>query len=232
MAEQLALNVGLRDSAVFETYYAGPNRPVVGALQALGLGRGELQIFLWGGAGAGKSHLLQAVCHLAAGEGPGAVFLPLRTLGVHGPDILDGMLGRGVICLDDVDAVLGDPQWERGLFNLINDLRLHEQPLLMSAALSPVHLRAGLPDLASRLQWGAVFQLHPLDDEAKLEALSQRAQARGLALPVEAGRYLLHRYPRDLGTLLGVLDRLDAASLAAQRRLTVPFIKQVLGGDL
>ena len=85
-----------------------------------------------------------------------------------------------------------------------------------------------MPDLASRLDWGRVVGLLPLDDADKLRALQLRAQLRGLSLSDDVGRYLLQHLARDMRSLCHALERLDRASLVAQRRLTLPFIKQVL----
>ena len=231
IAEQLVLNVSLRDAAVFGTYYAGDHATALNTLEVMAEGNGESQVFLWGPAASGKSHLLQAVCHRAAQCGLSTAYLPLRSLGTQDASALEGMADLAVLCIDDLDALAGRADWERALFHLINASRTHGHRLVFAAQQNPAHLEVGLPDLASRLLWGPVFHLQPLDDAAKLAALVQRAQRRGFELPQEAGQYLLRNCPRDLGHLLEILDRLDKATLAAQRRVTVPFIKAVLGVD-
>ncbi len=101
----------------------------------------------------------------------------------------------------------------------------------MASTAPPASLRFGLPDLRSRLLAAAVHQLRELDEDGQIEALERRAARRGLELSREAAAYLVHRMPRDMHSLCGVLDRLDEAALAAQRRLTVPFLRQALETD-
>jgi hypothetical protein len=93
----------------------------------------------------------------------------------------------------------------------------------------PTSLKIILPDLKSRLSWGVVYQLNSLDDDQKLAALQLRAQIRGLDLEAAVGKFLLRRFTRNMAQLFMVLEQLDQASLAEQRRLTIPFVKEVLG---
>jgi len=226
--EQLPLNIRLRDDTSFATCYAGVNAIAIHSLQAMAKGEGEQQVVLWGGSGMGKTHLLQAACHLAGEHGLSALYLPLTELRDYGLEILEGTEQLALICLDDVHLVAGNSDWELALFNLINRQRQSGGRLVMTSRENPRSLSIVLPDLVSRLQWGPVFQLRPLDDEAKIKALRLRAQRRGLDLPDEVGQYLLRQYPRDLGYLMDMLEELDLASLTAKRRLTIPFIRSVL----
>ena len=226
--EQLPLNIRLRDDTSFATCYVGENAIAIHSLQSLARGEGEQQMLLWGGSGLGKTHLLQAACHLAGEHALSTLYLPLKEIMSYGVDVLEGTEQLSLICLDDVHRVAGDAEWEFALFNLINRQRQSGGRLVMTSTDNPRSLPIDLPDLVSRLQWGPVFQLRPLDDEAKIKALRLRAQRRGLDLPDEVGQYLLRQYPRDLGYLMDMLEELDLASLTAKRRLTIPFIRSVL----
>jgi DnaA family protein len=176
--------------------------------------------------------LLQAACREVSGTGRAAYYLPLRRLLPFAPDALDGVAGAALVCLDDVDAVAGRGDWESRIVQLVNDGRAVGGRVLMAARPSPAVIAWRLPDLASRCVWGPVFRLLALSDDAKLAVLQGWAARRGLVLPEESGRYLLTRHPRGLGRLLALLERLDRASLAAQRRLTLPFVKQSLASLL
>jgi DnaA family protein len=99
--------------------------------------------------------------------------------------------------------------------------------MLFAATASPAELGLSLADLVSRLQSGPVFHVPVLDDEQKIQALRLRARQRGLELENEPAKYLLNRFPRDLNALFEVLDTLDAQSLVKQRRITIPFIREV-----
>lgn len=220
---QLPLRIGLRDSATFANFYPGTN---AGASHVLQQGE-EPFIYLWGASGCGKSHLLQAACHAAGEQGVLAIYLPLDEQGMA-PSMLEGLESMGLVCLDNLQAVAGDSAWEIALFHLYNRLRECGNRLLAAGNGAPGSLGLGLPDLVSRLGWGPVFQLQSLDDAGKAEALRLRAANRGMQMPTEVATYLLQRAPRDMHALFDLLERLDEGSLAAQRKLTIPFVRQLL----
>lgn len=223
-SRQLALGVQLDDHAAFENFLPAENTLAVRAVESLADTGQPASVYLFGPPGAGKSHLLQAVC---ARRGARSAYLPLAELPAE-PAVLSGLERLDSICVDDLDAVAGEPAWERALFRLVDGVVAAGGQLAVAASTSPADLAIGLDDLRSRLSWGPVYRLAPLDDEGKLEALRLRAARRGMELPEAAARYLLRRYPRHPARLFALLDSLDDASLAAQRRLTVPFLRQVL----
>jgi DnaA-homolog protein len=222
---QLALGVTLRANAVFENFYTGPNQEVRAALDA----RGTDPIWLWGAHGSGKTHLLQAVC--AATDGP-AAYIPLtRSAPLKGalpPEALRGFADCRVVCVDDVDAVAADLGWEQALFNLFNEAQESHARLIFAAAAPPRPIEWRLDDWRSRAGACVVYQVKELDEPGRARALELRAAQRGLKLPPETLDYLMKRMPRDLHSLFEILDELDEASLAAQRRLTIPFIRDAL----
>lgn len=229
MSQQLALNIRLREGATFAAYYAGPNQAVAHALRSLAdQPDGSRQAYLWGAPATGKSHLLQAMCHQASTLGRASVYLPLARFKSAQTQVLEDLHDMNVVCIDDINAIAGRLAWERALFNLINAVRDAGHRLALASRCNPTGMTLALPDLKSRLSWGPVFHLKALDDETKLTALKARAGQRGLELRDDAGHYLLNNWRRDMGSLLEALERLDHASLAAQRRVTIPFIKTVL----
>lgn len=222
---QLPLSVRLHDRARFASYLPGPNGQVAGQLAELASHQRSGLWWLCGPAGSGKTHLLQALC-AAAGEG--AQYVPLSELAAYGPSALADWRGARWLCLDEAGAVIGDGAWERALFAVYRDCEERGASLLVAAREAPPLLSFALPDLASRCAAGLRLTLRALDEEDQLAALRLRAQQRGFELPDETARYLQRRLPREMRSLFAVLDELDAAALAAQRRLTVPFIKEVL----
>ncbi|MFP5344319.1 MAG: DnaA regulatory inactivator Hda [Gammaproteobacteria bacterium] len=221
---QLPLQVTLNDNASFANFVAGENGEALAAVQ----GDTQRVIYLWGTSASGKTHLLQASCRKAAEQGLQAAYLPLAQMSELSTTVLDDLEQLALICLDDVQAVAGHAEWERALFHLYNRVRDSGARLLVAADTAPAALPITLPDLASRLSWGLVLQLRPLQDAGKLTALQQRARNRGIELPDEVGRFLLARFTRDLPGLLEFLQRLDLASLAAQRKLTIPLVRQLI----
>ena len=211
----------MRADAVFDSYWPGPNGEIIAALRA----PSTTPLWLWGAAGSGKTHLLQAVC---AATGESAAYFPLARSLALPPEALAGFERSGVLCIDDADAVAGDLAWERALFRVFNEAAELRTRLIFAAASPPRQAEWRLEDWRSRAAASVVYQLRELDDAGRIEALRLRAAQRGLQLPYETSEYLLKRMPRDLRSLFQVLDLLDEASLAAQRRLTIPFIRDAL----
>jgi DnaA family protein len=226
---QLPLRLRLDERADFESFLAGPNAEPVALLEQFAEGAGEPFLYLWGPAGSGKSHLLQAACRRAHRRGTTLGYLPLNELAALDPDILEDMDQRDMVCIDGVQRAAGTPQWEQALFRVFNGLRDRGGRLLVSADRAPAALELALPDLRSRLGWGLVLRIAPLSDADKERLLVQSAARRGMELSPEAARYLVSRNRRDIPSLLETLDRLDQLSLEARRRLTIPFIRRHLG---
>jgi len=215
---QLPLAVQLRESASFDSYYAGPNAETVAALQSL-----ALPVLVYGPEGSGRTHLLQA-----AARRHRAAYLPLAELIDHGPAVLEGLETAAAVCLDDIDAVLAERDWCLALLRLIDQLRTRRAPHALAAAAPPERLQIALPDLRTRLGACSLFGLRPLDDDDRRQLLRERARGRGLELPDEVSRWLLNHCSRDTASLLAALERLDRAALSAKRRLTLPFVQSVL----
>lgn len=230
---QLPLPVRLRDSSVFTSYFAGRNQPVVDALRSLETIRSsahQATTCLWvhGPASSGKTHLLQACCARGASRGQAVAYLPLRTAAATGEELLGGYEEFALVCLDDADAIAGRGGWERALFRLHQQLDERGGRLVISGSVPPAALGFQLRDLASRLNGGLVLSLQALDERERIAALQLRAQLRGFELPEDTALFLLRRLPRDMKSLCAFLDALDEASLAAQRRLTTPFVRRVM----
>jgi len=226
--QQLSLAVHLRDDATLDNFLALPRvQPLVSALHTQLTPAGEAVIYLYGPAGTGKSHLLQASCHVAAAA---TLYLPLAELR-HYPaaDVLQGVERLDRVCLDDIHAVLGDANWELALFNLYNSARQQGCRLVVAGDAAPRALAVHLADLRSRLSWGIVYQLAPGNDADKAAILQFRASRRGLTLSPAVASYIVSRAPRAMAQLLEVLDLLDKASLTEQRALSIPFVKAALG---
>ncbi len=226
--KQLPLSMWLREGANFDNYFASLNRPLLASLN----NSDEQFVFLWGTESVGKTHLLQAACHAATARGEGSVYLPMSEAAQFSPEMLEGLEHLSLVAIDDVNLIAGDRAWETALFNLYNRIRDTGTGRLLVAANKPLpELGLLLPDLQSRLSWGLVYQVQTMSDDEKLLALKQRADSRGFELPDEVANYLLRHYQRQTTALFELLDRLDQHSLAEQRRLTIPFVKQVIEAE-
>jgi DnaA-homolog protein len=225
---QLALPLQLADHAVFASFLNSGNETLVATLADIAAGGEGHGCWLWGGASTGKTHLLQAVCDEA---GDRAIYVPLSMFSDVGPEILEGLASRELICIDDVDLVAGQTEWEMALFDLSNQIFDVGAQLIVSAASAPRECAIELADLESRFAKLPVFQIHVLDEDERVSALQLRSKHRGLALPDDTARYLLKRSRRDMASLYEVLDRLDREALRAKRRLTIPFVRDVLEAE-
>ncbi len=226
--QQLPLGVRLRDRAVFDSFLPAGNAVTLAQLRQLAAQPRPGLHWIAGAPGSGKTHLLQAMCAQVA-LSFAAAYLPLRELCANGAEALEGWQPLACLCVDDVDAVIGQSGWERALFALYRDAEEQGTALLLAAQLPPRQLEFALPDLGSRCAAGTLHVLQPLNEIQQREALQLRARLRGLELPEETAAYLQRYQRRDMQTLYSLLDTLDQAALSAQRRLTVPFIREVLG---
>lgn len=224
--QQLPLGVRLADRAVFESFLPASNGEALEHARRAAAGEPGLS-WICGPAGAGKTHLLQAVC-AAAGAARRTAYVPLGELAHLGVEMLGGLPQIQCLAIDDVDAVLGHIEWERALFSLVREAAESGATLLLAADRPPALIRWALADLGSRCGAAAIVPLRALGESEQQEALRLRARLRGLELPEETSRWLQRRFPRDMRQLYALLDTLDEAALAAQRRLTVPFIREVL----
>jgi DnaA family protein len=225
---QLILGVGLKDEATFLNFFAGKNTQLITALKNTVHGHGERVIYFYGAGGQGCTHLLQACCHAAEQAKQRTVYIPLNHHAELSPAIFEGLESLNLVCVDDVHHIAGKPAWEEALFHAYNRIDDAGGRLIVSANTAPKGLGVTLPDMVSRLAWGVVFQLQPLSDAEKLETFMMRAAHRGMTLNEDVAKFILTHCPRHMSTLFAALDALDKMSIAAQRKLTIPFVKEIL----
>lgn len=225
---QIPLPFRQYDHYELDQFRIGDNHAAIDHLTGLCPGTGRSITCLWGVNGTGKSHLLQAMCARMAARDGRSAYLPLAQHAELDPAMLQGLEELDLVCMDDVEAIAGEEPWEYAVFHLFNGLADAGRALIFSAGMSPRGLPLGLPDLKSRLQSSLIFHLLPLTEVECLEALRQRARLRGLELNDEVVGYISRRLARDTHSLFRLLDRLDQASLAAKKKLTVPFVKELL----
>lgn len=185
-------------------------------------------IFLAGPHDSGKTHLLVAACHAAAEAGRRAQYLPLARLGRHAAQAMRASSGCQLVVLDDVQAMVGDDAAEHAFFGLYNRARAEGSAMLFASRETPAQLQINLPDLRSRLAASTLARMAPLDESARRQVLRARAAARGIELDDGVLDWLFRRHARDLGALQALLEDIDSASLAAHRRVTIPFLRELL----
>jgi DnaA family protein len=221
---QLTLSLKLEDEANFENFIdSGLNAEILSELK----GKAPM-IFLWGSTGAGRTHLLQSVCHRALMRNEPSIYVPLSNAEKFSPEILLGIDAMDAICLDDIHAIQQKPNWEEALFKLYNKVIRSESRLIISATQSPKELKFTLADLQSRLSGLPVFKLSKLDDSGQIAVLKHRANRRGMDLSDSIAEFIWRRAQRSMHDIINVLDVLDEISLEEKRRITVPLIKKAM----
>lgn len=224
---QLPLALRYPPDQRLENFIAAPPGAIA-QLRVLAGAAGADWLYLAGAAGTGKTHLALALCAAAEQAGRRSAYLPLAAASGRLGDALDALEGNDVVALDGLEAIAGDRDDEIALFDFHNRARSAGLNVLYTAREAPETLALVLPDLRSRLSQNARLVLAPLDDAARADLLRDRAQRRGLVLEDAAIDWMLSRTDRNLARLVALLDRLDRESLAAQRRITVPFLRQVM----
>jgi DnaA family protein len=228
MIEQYPLHFEFRANQTFDDFFAGANAPVIDDLKQCVMGDDAQQIFLWAKSGQGKSHLLQACCHYAQSHERPSFYFDLARYRRHSSDILLGLDDYDVVCIDNVDWILGREKWEQGLSNFMQRHYERGHRLILSSTQLPNHMMIKSADLKTRLSWGLVMQLKTLVDTSSVDALIFKADAMGLEISPQVGRFLTIQHQAELDSLWAMLEKLDRASLAAKRKLTIPFLKQLL----
>jgi DnaA family protein len=212
---QLALDLLQPAAPTLANFVAGRNAEAVDRLRRLAAGMADERIvYLWGEAGCGRSHLLQAL----AAETGARPWQPA-----------DPADAAGLTLVDDVEQL--DPAAQIALFSRLNAVRERADRACVAAGGAPPAQLPLREDLRTRLAWGLVYQLLPLADAEKRAALQAQAASRGLAAGAEVIDFLLSHLPRDMRTLAAALDALDGYALARQRPLTVALVRQWMAAD-
>ncbi|KKN01945.1 hypothetical protein LCGC14_1122660 [marine sediment metagenome] len=230
LATQLPLRLNPQEVYRLDNFYFSQPEVKLALLEFCELATIDF-LYLWGDKASGKSHLLMAIIDQMQSQQSAKriVYLPLAELVVtSSPEVLESLEQLDLLCLDELEAIAGIKEWEEAIFHCFNRLQLTGCKLLIASSHNPATINIKLADLRSRLATGLVYQLEILDDNAKQQALIVQAQARGLDLPNEVAQYLLRHHSRDIHVLMDLLRDLDKASMAAKRRLTIPFVRQAL----
>lgn len=228
MSIQFPLQFEFQSNQGFNTFYPASNQEIVTELQDLISGAGEQQIFLYGGEGQGKSHLLQACCQLAHEKGMNPFYYPFNKKNLPTLSMFDGLEEVKLVCFDDVNEITGDLDWEQTFLNFLNQHLENNNRLILAARLHPEDIEVKLPELKSLLNAGLALKLKALEEDEIVAALIHKASYMGITISEKVGHFLVTHYACDMPSMWILLGQLDKATLSAQRKLTIPFLKQIL----
>ncbi|WP_017445988.1 DnaA regulatory inactivator Hda [Gayadomonas joobiniege] len=230
--QQLTIDFKFEIEANFDLFYGKGNELLLASLQAFVASDARTAsqqiIYLYGPKGSGKSHLLQAACHLAEQKSLTSQYLPSHYLLQMPLEFTFGLEHNQLIVVDDVDTLKINHTWQAGLFDLINRVIEQGHKIIFAASVPANESGIELPDLISRLNWGQKWRVRPLGDEARMQMLKMRAQARGIPMQEEVASFIINRCQQDNASIMACLNKLDKQSLAKKRRFTIPFVKEVM----
>ncbi|PIE41245.1 MAG: DnaA regulatory inactivator Hda [Gammaproteobacteria bacterium] len=229
MSQQLTLNIMQPLAFAFDTFVEGSNHQLVARLKMLSTGGLSGNIYIWGEQGSGKSHLLQAVCQQCQQSSIQGIYLNCRQLLELPAEAIEGLEHMDLVALDDIDALAGHQEWEEAMFHFYNRAQIEHTSLVFSAVCSPQVIAVQLPDLKTRLNAAETYRVNRLGDVDKHQLLTQAAEQRGFYLNDEVANFIMQRSDRDMASLHRIIEHLDHSSLTEQRKITVPFVKKVLG---
>jgi DnaA family protein len=223
--KQIALDIGLARGPTLAGFTPGANEAALAHLRlwVASPTRSPVPTYLWGEHASGKTHLLRAVTEVLREQGARFGWLDA---GVAEPPEFDERWA--VVLMDEVH--LYNTVQQHAAFNWFINAQTLQRGVLAAGDLPP----ADLPlreDLRTRLGWGHVFQLQALTEPERRAVLRQAADARGVFLGDDVMDYMLKRFSRDLGSLMQLLEHLDAYALQTQRAITIPLIRSMLENE-
>ncbi len=229
MSSQTLIPADIGNDIVLESFYESGNETLIKELKNLLSGvRTRPILYLWGESGSGKTHLLNACC-IAAGKRlkPG-IYVSLTGQSDDRLDELIPVAANTILCVDDIDAIAGLENTQVRILSLYESTIQNSGALIVSGSAPPGRINLELKDLESRLSYGGVYHVHPLDEDQKQQALRRQARSRGFYLDEKVIAFIMSHCDRDTRSLFDLLDKLDHASLRTHRKITIPFLKTIL----
>ena len=189
---------------------------------------GNDDLFLYGIKKSGKSFLLQSVCNFYDSKNKSSLYVPISDVKKYGISFMDSLDNLDVICIDDIDLINCDKEWEIAIFNLINDCLISKCRLIFSSALNPSSIKFDLKDLISRIKKMNHVELFPVSDDKLNDALNFICNLRSINLGEKEINYLVTYSKRNISDLINIINKLDKTSMQLKRKITVPLIKEVI----
>ena len=225
---QIPFEFGNFQKIDFTSFIEGENQDLLDFLNTMTKKKKNDCLYIWGSQGTGKTHILQAAGKQADDMNSQVTYIPLKQYEEFDSEIFNGLGKLDLICVDDLEFISGNLEWQQRLTLLYNEIRDNNNSIIISSTSSPKNIKIELDDLKSRLVWGQVYKINPPNDELKIEILKRKASERSFELSKSVAEFLIHRTDRDLNSLIKILDVIDHSSLAAKRKVTIPFVKKLI----
>ena len=225
---QIPFEFGNFQKIDFTSFIEGENQDLLDFLNTMTKKKKNDCLYIWGSQGTGKTHLLQAACKQADDMNSQVTYIPLKQYEEFDSEIFNGLGKLDLICVDALEFISGNLEWQQRLTLLYNEIRDNNNSIIISSTSSPKNIKIELDDLKSRLVWGQVYKINPPNDELKIEILKRKASERSFELSKSVAEFLIRRTDRDLNSLIKILDVIDHSSLAAKRKVTIPFVKKLI----
>ena len=224
--KQLTFPWSRPNKSSFESFYIDPKNSLL--LSIIGNKILSDDIYIFGINNSGKTYLLQSLCNFYSKHNKTALFLPIKEIVSHGVGILDSIENSDLICLDGLENIIANEEWETAVFNLINNTLNNKCRLVLSSSIESSNNIFSLPDLDSRIKKLQSYELYPIDDTNLLHAIKHIANLSSINLGDREAKYLLTYSKRNISDLACTLEALDQLSMEKKKRISIPLIKEII----
>ena len=223
---QLALQIQINERASLNNFFVSKNNnKTIQILKDLLNSNNGAQIFIDDLGSNGKSYLLQAICNDFSNSNNPSIYIPMQEAINLDPSILEGVSELNLICIDDVDLINKQREWEIALFNLINECYEKECLLLLSGSINKLE---AIPDLVSRIKKMEILRLEAINDDELLEATQAISKNLNIKISEKNLNYLMNNSRRDIKTIFRTLSQLEKESLERKKSIGLNLIKEVI----
>ena len=185
-------------------------------------------LFIYGTTESGKTFLLQAMCNFYSSNKQSSLYIPFKKVLDYGVDIFEALEDIDLICLDGIEEIITEIEWEKAIFNLINKSLLSGSRLILTSSKDLNSFNFALPDLESRIRKIQSFELFPIKDKDIFDALIYISKLTSINLGDKEAKYLVTYSNRNITNLVHILESLDQLSMEMKRKITIPLIKEVI----
>ena len=228
--KQLIFPFQINQKASFDSFFCSPdNQNLMTRLADIAISQDANEIIIHGEKGSGKSFLMQAICNELSSSEKQFAFIPMKKALNMGVEIFQNLGSLDTVCIDDLQLILANQEWETALFNLINECQQSKCSLILSlGGTQPVEESIVLPDLLSRIKRMEFLPLHAVQDELFNQAIVFVAQQLEIKIDNAELEFLLNHQTRIFSLLVENIITLDKQAASLKRKITIPLIKETL----